>query len=609
MQKPEVVLNILNARSLNNSEIKDIYRCLFNKEWYLLAYNKLYKNDGALTPGITDETVDGMSLKRIDEIINEMFKEKYKWHKSRSVNIPKKNGGFRTLSVGEWRDKLVQEVMRMILSAIYEPKFSEASHGFRAGRGCHTALHRIWLNSKACEFFIEGDIVKCFDSIDHEILLNILRKTIKDNRFIELIRKMLKAGKFGKDFVYGKTYSGTPQGGVLSPLLANIYLNEFDQFIEKKILPQWNSNNERERNPKYKEISKKIEYAEKKLKREHCRTPREEVIAELKVLRKQLRSIPSTERISKSKYRRLSYTRYADDWIIGFTGTFNEAKQIKEDIRNFLDKELKLQLSEEKTKITSSKDEKHPARFLGYHIITQWNNNLIYNGRRSLCGEIALMIPADVIAKKKSQYISNNKIVHAPQLLHMSVFDIIKIFQSRYRGLHQYYKFARNQEILNDLKYVMETSLVKTIANKLQITVKQVYKKYKSTKEVDGFTYKILSEIITNNKTGKSYQAYFGALPLKRQAFTRNSVIDDINNDILYSNRSTLSQRLLNNICEVCGSDENVQIHHIKHMKDIKANKSEWARKMIAMHRKTLAVCHNCHQRIHNGTYDGQSLR
>ena len=602
MQKPEIVLNILNNRSLNNSSINDIYRCLFNPEWYLIAYNKLANNKGSLISGETNETIDGMSLKRIDEIIDEMKFERYKWHKYKQINISKLNGSFRTLSIPEWRDKLVQEVLRMILSAIYEPKFSDASHGFRPGRGCHTALERIYQKSKACEYFIEGDIEKCFDSMNHDVLLNILKRDIKDGRFIELIRKMLKAGKFGNDFVYGKTYSGIPQGGVLSPLLANIYLNELDQFIESTLLSKWNIDKERPKNKKYHNISKKIEYAEKKLKRKHYRTPKEKVIEELKLLRKELRTIPSAEDLDKCTYRRLIYTRYADDWILSFTGTYKEAKKIKEEIKQFLLNELKLNLSDEKTKITLSRNEKNPARFLNYNIITQWNNNKIYNGRRSLCGEIAFMIPYDVICKKKNQYIKNNKIVHMPQYLHESVFDIIRIYQNKYRGIHQYYKFARNQELFSGLKYVMETSLVKTIANKLKITVTKVYKKYSNTKLVDGYNYKVLSEVIYSKDNTKMYQAYFGALPLKKKPFTDNKINDSII-DII-NNRSTLAQRLLNNKCELCGSEENIQMHHINKLKNIKKSKANWAKKMIAMNRKTIALCENCHNLIHNGKYD-----
>lgn len=522
MQKPEVVLNILNGRSKSNSVIRDIYRNLFNKEWYILAYEKLSCNAGVLTPGETGETIDGMSLKRIETIIDDMRYERYKWHKLRLIDIPKKNTGFRTLSIPEWRDKLVQEVLRMILSAIYEPKFSDASHGFRPNRGCHSALQRIWANGKACEFFIEGDIEKCFDSIDHNILINIISKTIKDGRFIELIRKMLKAGKFNDDFIYGKTYSGTPQGGVLSPLLANIYLNEFDQWIEKVLVPKWNTFDiKRERSSKYRGISKKIEYGEKKLRRPHARTPKKVIIEELKVLRKQLRKIPSIERMSESNYRKLNYTRYADDWIITFTGTFKEANQIKNEIKQFLFDNLKLTLSDSKTKITSSRDEKHPARFLNYNIITQWNNNFIFNGRRSLCGEIAFLIPNDIINNYKKKYTKNGKTIHSSCMLYNTVFDIIKSYQTRFRGIYQYYKFARNQKLLNSLKYFMQASLVKTIANKLRISVSKVYSKYKNTKVVDGFSYKIISETITNKNTGKSYQAYFGALPLKKTAILK----------------------------------------------------------------------------------------
>ena len=471
----------------------------------------------------------------------------------------------------------------MILNAIYEPKFLDSSHGFRQGRGCHTALQRIQQQGQVCEYFIEGDIVNCFDKMDHNILLNILRKTIKDNRFIELIRKMLKAGKFGEDFIYNKTYSGTLQGGVLSPLLANIYLTELDKFIEYDIKPMYHNDIKREESKEYRIIRGKIQNEEKKLKRPYPRMSREESIEKLKQWRKELRQIKSTEDIYTTKCRRLCYTRYADDWIISFTGTFEEAKEIKQKIKTFLNNDLKLELSDEKTKITKSDNQKNPARFLNYNIIAQWSNTKITNGKRSMIGTIAFLIPNDVINEKIKPFMKNGKPVHLGQYLANPVFDIIKSYQDQYSGICQYYKFARNQEKLTKLKWIMEQSLTKTLANKLRTSVSKIYNKYSTTKLVDGYNYKVIQESITD-KNGKIHITYFGAIPLKRQKFNNNIIYDS--NVIHYYSRNSLASRLINNVCELCGSDDNVQIHHIKHMKDIKNNKFEYAKRMIAMNRK-----------------------
>ena len=610
MRDPNIILDIIKTRSINKCEINNIYPLLYKQQFYLTAYNKLSKNSGSLTPGETNETIDGMSLKRIDTIIDEMRYERYKWYKLRQVDIPKSNGGFRTLSIPEWRDKLVQEVMRMILSAIYEPKFLDCSHGFRPGRGCHTALQRIKQKSVACSFFIEGDITKCFDSIDHNILLNILKRDIKDNRFIELIRKMLKAGKFGKDFIYGKTYSGTPQGGVLSPLLANIYLNELDQYIENTLVPKYHNNLEKKHSKEYDALWLKIKREQKRLigNNPNTRIKKDESIKRLKEWRKKLRSINSKENDEITKSRRLIYTRYADDWIISFTGPFNEAKEIKQYIKDFLKDNLKLELSEEKTKITIASNEKNPARFLSYNIITQWNNNKICNGKRSLGGVIALMIPDDVITNKSREFTKNNKPVHKPEYLSYPIYDIIKAYQYKLKGISQYYKFARNQQKLATLKYVMETSLAKTLASKLKISVNKVFNKYNGLKEVDGYKYKVVMNKIID-KNGKEHIAYFGAIPFKTISILDTPINDQINSEYILDKRNSLANRLINNKCEICGSDDRVQIHHIKHMKDIKNNKAEWAKKMIAINRKTIALCHKHHLEVHKGKYNGKKLK
>lgn len=231
MRTAQTVLTVIQERGKQQKPIERVYKLLFNREFYLNAYAKLYPNNGAMTKGVTEETVDGMSIQKIDRMIGLLREEKYQWKPARREYIPKKNGKKRPLGIPTWGDKLLQEVMREILEAYYEPQFSEHSHGFRPNRGCHTALQEIqvW---KGTRWFIEGDISKYFDTIDHDILLKILAKNIHDGRFIRLVSNMLKAG-YLEDWKFNQTISGTPQGGVISPLLANIYLNEFDQWIEK----------------------------------------------------------------------------------------------------------------------------------------------------------------------------------------------------------------------------------------------------------------------------------------------------------------------------------------------------------------------------------------
>src|ERR687893_67343 len=238
MQNAETVLNIIRERGRRGLPLERLYRQLFNKEVFLLAYGRIYSNKGAMTPGVTRETVDGMSLVKIDKIIEALRAESYRWSPAARAYVPKKNGKLRPLGMPPWSDKLVAEVVRLLLEAYYEPQFSDRSHGFRPGRGCHTALRDIHVAWKGTVWYIEGDIKGCFDNIDHSVLLSILREKIRDNRFLALVERLLKAG-YLEQGTCRPTLSGTPQGGIVSPLLANIYLDRLDEYVEGTLIPEF----------------------------------------------------------------------------------------------------------------------------------------------------------------------------------------------------------------------------------------------------------------------------------------------------------------------------------------------------------------------------------
>src|SRR3954451_8204294 len=237
MQEAEVVLGVLRESGRKGLPCTQLYRQMFNEHLYLLAYGNIYSNQGAMTPGASAETADGMSEGKIQQITELMRCERYRFAPARRVFIPKKNGRLRPLGLPSWPDKLVGEVVRLLLEAMYEPRFSDRSHGFRKGRGCHTALREINNTWSGITWFIEGDISDCFGSFDHDILLGILAEKIQDQRFLRLIRNMLKAG-YLQDWEYRDTLSGCPQGGVVSPILSNIYLDKFDKFLEQELIPQ-----------------------------------------------------------------------------------------------------------------------------------------------------------------------------------------------------------------------------------------------------------------------------------------------------------------------------------------------------------------------------------
>src|SRR5215469_14365442 len=339
MQSAVTVLDVIRKRGARGLPIERLYRQLFNPQLYLMAYRRIAANKGAMTPGVTKETVDGMSLDKIDAVIDTLRHERYRWSPAKRIYIPKKNGKKRPLGLPVWSDKLVAEVVRALLEAYYDVQFSDRSHGFRPNRGCHTALTEVARTWTGTHWFIEGDISDCFGSLDHEVMLSILAEKIHDSRFLRLIGAMLKAG-YLEDWRWNATLSGAPQGGVASPILSNIYLDRLDKFVEQQLLPSHNRGSTRRRNPDYAHITAEIKRAQR---RGDSAATRE--------LQKRRRTLPWGDP-NDPGYRRLRYVRYADDWLLGFSGPKKEAEEIKSRIGAFLRDELKLELSDSKTLIT-----------------------------------------------------------------------------------------------------------------------------------------------------------------------------------------------------------------------------------------------------------------
>jgi len=382
MQDAETVLDVLRDRGRRGLPLERLYRQLFNPQLFLLAYGRIYSNAGSMTPGVTPETVDGMSLAKIGRIIGALRTESYRWHPARRVYIPKKNGKSRPLGMPTWSDKLVAEVVRSLLQAYYDVQFSDRSHGFRPGRGCHTALSEVATAWTGTHWFIEGDISDCFGSLDHQVMLAILAEKIHDGRFLGLIGRMLQAG-YLEDWVWNATLSGAPQGGTASPILSNIYLDRLDTFVEQHLLPEYNRGKVRGRNPAYLAVKSEIEKAQRRGDRQRVR-----------LLKQQRRTLPSGDP-NDPGFRRLKYVRYCDDWLLGFAGPRHEAEEIKQRIRQFLREELKLELSEAKTLITHAASQ--AAHFLGYEIRAQHNDTKITGGRRAVNGVVGLFVPETAI--------------------------------------------------------------------------------------------------------------------------------------------------------------------------------------------------------------------
>jgi group II intron reverse transcriptase/maturase len=263
MQNAETVLSVLRERGRKGLPLDELYRQLFNPQLYLLAYGRIYSNDGAMTPGVTGETVDGMSLGRIDRVIDAVRHEPYRFSPARRVYIPKRNGKLRPLGLPTWSDKLLDEVVRLLLEAYYEPQFSDRSHGFRPGRGCHTALTEVANTWTGTTWFVEGDVADCFGKLDHDVMVGILGEKIHDNRFLRLMRNMLRAG-YLEEWEWNATLNGTPQGGVASPILCNIYLHKLDHFVETTLIPEYTRGDKRTRNAEYERLRHASARARKK---------------------------------------------------------------------------------------------------------------------------------------------------------------------------------------------------------------------------------------------------------------------------------------------------------------------------------------------------------
>ena len=454
MRPAETVLNVIRERGERGLPLENIYRLLYNRELYLRAYGRLYSNQGAMTKGTTAETVDGMSLAKIDRTINELRYERFRWTPVRRVNIPKPNGKTRPLGIPTWTDKLLQEVIRMILEAYYEPQFSDHSHGFRPDHGCHTALSEVVTYWTGVRWFVEGDIKGCFDNIDHEVLLAALGEKLHDNRFLRLLKYLLKAG-YLEDWTYGRTLSGTPQGGVVSPILANIYLDRLDKYVETVLIPAHTRGTARKYNRQWVNLRSRAG---------HYRRMGNHAMAA--ALRKEFQQLPSSDPHDPD-YRRLRYVRYADDFVLGFIGPKAEAGQIKESLETFLRDNLKLELSKEKTLITHATSQ--AARFLGYELVNQQaNDKLDRNGRRKVNGRIGLRVPAKVIEQHCQAYTVNDKPTHRNELLADDDYTIVSRYQAEFRGIVQYYLLALNVSHFGKLQWVMQQSLAKTPGGQAQ---------------------------------------------------------------------------------------------------------------------------------------------
>ena len=599
MRSPERVLNSLNEHSKDSSyKFERLYRILFNEELFYVAYQKIASNGGSTTKGSDGRSIDEMSLARIETLIASLKDESYQPHPSRRVHIPKKNGKTRPLGIPAFEDKLVQEVVRMILEAIYEGHFETTSHGFRPKRSCHTALLHIQKTFSGAKWFIEGDIKGFFDNIDHDVLVGILRERISDDRFIRLIRKFLKAG-YVEDWTFHNTYSGTPQGGIVSPILANIYLDKLDKYV-KEYIQHFDKGTKRRPGKESNNLANERKRTVRKLKKVKDGTEKAALVARLKAIEQERAAFPSGDEMDGS-YRRLKYIRYADDFILGVIGSKEDALRIKEDIKSFLSESLALELSEEKTLITHTGKS---AKFLGYEITVTRDNHQRRDVRgclrRTYGKRVRLNVSMATLRDKLLEYgameikLRNGKEVWKPKCRSGLIFnddlEILDRYNRETVGFCNYYLIANNCVVLHNFRYIMEYSMYKTFAGKYRSTVRKINKKYRLNKL---FTVKYEQQGVIKSRT-------FYKTSFKRRTTAFNGSCDIEPYSIADVSRTNLTDRLKAEKCELCGATGKLIMHHVRNLKDLKGKES-WKRLMSARKRKTIALCPSCHRLRHLG--------
>ena len=599
MEKSERVLKALSDHSQSSDyKYERLYRYLFSEEMFAVAYQRIYAKQGNMTPGTDGKTIDEMSLERIERLIVSLKDESYQPHPARRVYIPKKNGKKRPLGIPSFEDKLVQEVVRLLLEAIYEGHFEGTSHGFRPHRSCHTALGMIQKSFAGAKWFIEGDIKGFFDNIDHNVLISILRERISDERFLRLIRKFLNAG-YVEDWKYNKTYSGTPQGGIVSPILANIYLDKFDKYI-KEYAAKFRKGDRRSINPEYWRLNNKKNWLKKKLQKTSDEQIRKSYLYEIAQLSKQMLSIPHKDAMD-ADFRRLQYVRYADDFLISVIGSKSECETIKADITQFMREQLKLELSDEKTLITHAQDK---AKFLGYEIFIRKSDAVKRNKdgvlKRDFNGAVVLTLNSAVIQKKLTEYnalevrnIDGKDIWWSKPRRYMTPMkpeDILAQYNAEIRGLYNYYSLATNvSKECASFAFIMKMSMFKTLGWKLNTSARKVRQKYQKDKDF---------VIPYNDAKGKQkYRVFYN------EGFKKRNAQFDVDYDKLpqtmYVPYPSLVERLKDGRCELCGKEGKVVMHHVRNLTKLKGC-NEWEKLMLKRHRKTLVVCEDCNSMIQN---------
>lgn len=587
----------------NNKWIhKDIFRILRKEEIWIAAYEKLKGNKGALTPGSTSETMDSMSLERLRRLQADVLSEAYKFQPVKLTYISQANGKRRPLGLPTANDKIVQEVMRIILEAIYEPIFSEVSFGFRTGLGCHDALYHVERKFRWVDYVIEGDIQQAYPTIDHQILMGIIQKRIQDPRFIRLLWKLLGCGVLDEERITSPKM-GVPQGSIVSPILANIYYQELDEFIQgiKEQFETPQTERKKLKSQAFKSLEYKINKVYKEMgKYDPQSLERQELAKELKSLRQKRLKVEGL----KDQVTRIEYVRYADDWMIGVSGDRALANQVKGEVERFMENTLAQKLHPIKTKITNIR--KGNVHFLGYEIFLPQNRPITtYKGKGVMTirrgqPQLRFEIPVMKITEKLSIGGYLKKLSNLVRPISRSPYAaledhvIVNHYRSLWLGLYNYYLGSTNRGRLQYIHYLLHTSCAMTLAHRHRMPVSQVFTKYGKT----------LTMKVPHTKKTVSFP-YRTSWKLSERKWLRSKLVKIPTRR--YPN--LVSRSSLGLPCAVCDSEEGpIEMHHVKHVRKQGLRYKGFHQQMTLLNRKQIPLCKSCHKNVHAGLYDGPSL-
>lgn len=559
-----------------------------NMKNLILAYESIKSNPGNMTSGANTLTLDGISLKWLHQVKSDLLAGKFKFSSARRIQIPKPGKKTtRSLGIISPRDKIVQTAMLKVLEPIYEPVFKDCSHGFRPNKSCHTALRALKQKFSNVTWAIEGDISKCYDSIDHDILIRILKKRIQCDKTIALIKRSLKTPfKENDQMIWPK--KGTLQGSPLSPLLCNIYLHEMDLYVED-LKKSFDRGKQRKKLKKYRSIQYKLEKKDLNL-------------SEIKSLRVIQRKLKSKDPMDLS-FRRFYYIRYADDFVIGIIGSKNECVKIHEDLGIFLTKTLSLNLSLSKTSI--SHFNKEGIFFLGTQIKGNLETEKLIKtiergkGRKfksRVTSRTRMFAPLEKLLQKSidnniCKRLQSGKVVPTAlkRMVNYDHSDIILFFNSKIRGILNYYSFVDNAKSLGIIVHAFKHSCALTLALKYKLRERsKVFKKF--------------GKYLECKETGT--KLFIPKTFARTQEFKINPQNPYTLLDIRWNNKLTHSN--LNQKCLICGKIP-VEMHHVKKIKDLVSRYKDkkidyWTLQMAAINRKQIPLCKAHHIALHRGS-------